>query len=318
MPTENTGNMGNPRKNKTVNPLDSKEKMRLHHREIRKNRTAYYLLLPFFIPFLLFTVLPIVMSLPMAFTECKLPGGATFVGVENFKRLFIENDLFITALKNTLLSLLVTGLGGFVLSIFAAWLISPLKKPLRMIFAGIFCLPTFLYGAFAVWGMVLGEGMNSPLNSALMLLGVITSSADWLGQSPASPLLMQLLNLQTSFGVGFLVVLSGFEEATADAELYDAARVDGISNRFGQLLLVTLPAIAPRLVLAAVLQIAAAFSAGSVFTTTPANMTLTDYMLTMGAEKFDVGMASAVGVLITAFASLVYFVVRRLFRTINR
>lgn len=315
MPTENTGKTGNPRNNKT---LGTKEKMRLRHREIRKNRTAYYLLLPFFIPFLLFTLLPIAAALPMAFTECRLPGGASFAGAENFKRLFIENDLFSAALKNTLLSLLVTGFGGFLLSILAAWLISSLKKPLRMIFAGIFCLPSFLYGAYAIWGTALGEGMNSPFNSALMSLGIITSPVDWLGQSSASPALMQLANLWVSFGVGFLAVLSGFEEAAADCDLYDAARVDGVSSRFGQLCLVTLPAIAPRLALAAVLQISAAFSAGSVFTTSPANITLTDYMLTLGAQKFDVGMASAVGVLITAFSSLVYFIVRGLFRVTGR
>lgn len=294
--------------------MTKKEKRRLIRSEMRKNSDAYRMLLPFFIPFLLFTILPIVTALPLAFTECILPGGMSFAGTGNFERLFSENDLFVTALKNTLFSLLITGLGGFVLSIFAAWLISMLKKPFRTMFAVLLFLPSVLYGAFAVWGLFLGEGMNSPLNSALMSLGIITSPADWLGQPTVSFLLVQLLNLWGSFGVGFLVVLSGFEEVTAKPELYYAAQVDGVSNRFGQLLLVTLPAIAPRLELAAVLQIAAAFSAGSVFTVTPENMTLTDYMLAMGAGNYDLGMASAIGVLITALVSLVYFLVRRLFR----
>jgi len=306
----------NPR-NKNAKSFDKKQRSRLVFEEIRKNSAAYYMLLPFFLLFFVFTVLPIAAALPFAFTDFKLPGAPSFAGIENFRDLFSENDLFMSSLKNTLLSLLITGLGGFVLNIFAAWLISPLRGRLKTMFIVIFCLPSFLYGAFAVWGMALGDGMNSPLNSVLMSLGMIKSPVDWLDSSPASILLMQLVRLWGTFGIGFLVTLTGFDEANENRELYDAARIDGLSNRFWHLVFVTVPAAAPRLALMAALQIAAAFSVGSVFTTTPANMTLTDYMLTLGAYKLDIGMASAVGVLITAAASLIYFIVRKLLRELN-
>ncbi len=304
-------------RNKNAKAFDKKQKNRLIFEEMRKNSAAYYMLIPFFLLFLVFTALPIVAALPIAFTDFKLPGSPSFAGIGNFRALFSKNDLFMSSLKNTLLSLLITGLGGFVLNVLAAWLISPLRGRLKTVFIVIFCLPSFLYGSLAVWGMVLGDGMDSPLNSVLMSLGIITSPVDWLDSSPASVLLMQLVRLWGTFGIGFLVTLAGFDEAYENRELYDAARIDGLSNRFWHLIFVTIPAAAPRLALAAALQTAAAFSAGSVFTTTPANMTLTDYMLTLGAGKFDIGMASAVGVLITAAASLIYFAARKLLRVLN-
>ncbi len=303
--------------NKNAKVREKKQKDRHIFEEMRKNSSAYNMLLPFFLLFFVFTVLPTAAALPIAFTDFKLPGAPSFAGFGNFRDLFSKNDLFISALKNTLLSLLITGLGGFVLNILAAWLISPLRGRVKTLFTVIFCLPSFLYGAFAVWGMVLGEGMDSPLNSVLMSLGIVTSPVDWLDSSPASILLVQLVRLWGTFGIGFLVTLAGFDEAYENHELYDAARIDGLSNRFWHLIFVTIPLSAPRLALAAALQIAAAFSAGSAFTTTPANMTLTDYMLTLGAGKFDIGMASAVGVLITAAASLIYFIVRKLLRVLN-
>ncbi len=306
----------NPR-NKNAKSAENKRRADSLYGEIRRNRSAYYMMTPFFVLFFVFTVLPIMIALPMAFADFRIPGALGFAGIENFRDLFSENDLFASALKNTLLSLLITGLGGFVLSVLAAWLISLLRKRLKTVFAVIFFLPTLLYGAFAVWGMVLGDGMSSPLNSVLMSLGMITDPVDWLDRPPASFLLVQLLRLWGTFGIGFLAVLAGFDEAAADREMYEAGRIDGLSNRFQDLIFITIPAAAPRLALAAALQIAAAFSAGSVFTTTPANMTLTDYMLTLGTDKFDVGMASAVGVLITAAASLIYFVVRKLLRVLN-
>lgn len=279
--------------------------------KIRNNRTAYLMLLPFFVLFFLFTALPIFLALPLAFVDYKMPDSAAFAGIGNFSALFVENDLFLSALKNTLLSLVVTGLGGFLLSIIAAALIAPLKKGIKAVFTVIFCLPSFVYGAFAVWGLVLGGEMSSPLNSMLMSFGLITTPRDWLEEPIVSQLLVQLARLWGTFGIGFLVVLSGFEEVNENRELYETGEIDGLSNRISQFLFITIPASAPRLALAAVLQIAAAFSAGSLFTTTSADMTLTDYMLFLGLNEYDVGMASAVGVLITAAASLVYFAVRK-------
>ena len=285
--------------------------------KIRNNRTAYLMLLPFFLLFFLFTVLPIVLALPLAFVDYKMPDSAAFAGIGNFSALFIENDLFLSALKNTLLSLAVTGLGGFLLSIIAAALIAPLKKGIKAVFTVIFCLPSFVYGAFAVWGLVLGGEMSSPLNSILMSFGMITSPRSWLEEPIVSQLLVQLARLWGTFGVGFLVVLSGFEEANENRELYETGEIDGLSNRVSQFFFITIPASAPRLALAAVLQIAAAFSAGSLFTSTSADMTLTDYMLFLGTNEYDAGMASAVGVLITAAASLIYFVVRKLLHRVD-
>ncbi len=288
----------------------AKEKFPTVFSEIKRNRSIYGMLVPFLVLFVLFTVVPLIAAVPMAFFEWNLPNSPSFNGIDNFTQLFSDNGEFIGALKNTLFSLLITGLGGFVLITLAAFLVSQLKKPLRVVFAVIFSLPSFVCGAFAVWGLFTGDSTAAPLNGLLMSLGVITQPKDWLNEPVVSMLLTQLIRLWSTFGISFLAVLMGFEKK--ENELYDAAEIDGISDRVRKFFLITAPAAAPHLCFAAVLQIASAFSAGSVFTVTTENMTLTDYMFRLCLQSSDIGTANAVSIIIVLLSLILYVIVRKL------
>lgn len=307
--------MPNEKNEKSRKNISHKEKLSALANEITRSRCDYGLLAPFLILFLLFVIVPIIAAVLFSFTEFGMPGAPSFTGFDNFRWLFTENEQFYTALKNTLFSLLITGLGGFLLITLAAWLVSQLKKPLKTAFAVIFSLPSFLYGGFAVWGLFTGENMSAPLNGFLMSAGLISTAKDWLSEPVFSLLFTQLIKLWGTFGIGFLAVLCGFEKK--DRDLCDSAKIDGASNRISEFFLITVHSAAPYLAFAGVLQIAAAFSAGSVFTTAPENMTLTDYMLYLGTHEMEIGLANAVGVLITAASLIIYFIVRKLFELRN-
>lgn len=292
-----------------------KEKFPSVFSEISRNRSVYNMLAPFLVLFVLFTVVPLLGAIPMAFFDWELPNKPVFSGIENFKLLFTDNSQFTTALKNTLYSLLITGLGGFVLITIVAFLVSELKKPFRTVFAVILSLPSFIYGSFAVWGLFTGNDASAPLNGFMLSLGAITDTKDWLNEPVTSMLLTQLAKLWSTFGIGFLAVLAGFEKK--ENELYDAAKIDGVANRIHQFFIVTVPAAAPHLCFAAVLQISVAFGTGSAFTTTDENMTLTDYMLRLTAHNSDIGSANAVCIIIAAISVAMYFIVRKLFGLIE-
>lgn len=278
--------------------------------EIRRNHSAYGLLAPFLVLFLLFFVIPIIAAVPLAFTDFCMPGTPEFSGLENFRFLFVENDQFIAALKNSMFSLLITGIGGFVLAAVTAAFVSQLKKPLKTLFATAFSLPAFTYGAFAVFALFTGKDASSPLNSFLLSVGLTFNAVDVLNAPVFSLILTQLLKLWNSFGIAFLSLLCGFEKK--DSTLYDAARIEGVTSRVQEFFLITVPSATANIAFAAAVQIAAAFSPVGVYTTNSVNMTITDYMLQLGTQDYRIGTASAVILLIAAATFILYFITHRL------
>lgn len=72
-------------------------------REIRKNWQNYALMAPFLILFALFTLIPIIYSVVISFTNFNIFTTPTFVGWDNYLRMFFDDDVFIIAIRNTLI-----------------------------------------------------------------------------------------------------------------------------------------------------------------------------------------------------------------------
>lgn len=77
--------------------------------QIKKNRSCYIMLAPYFILFFIFTVLPVIISIGLSFTYFNMLEMPRFTGWANYIRLFLEDDIFLIALKNTLLFAVITG-----------------------------------------------------------------------------------------------------------------------------------------------------------------------------------------------------------------
>ena len=89
--------------------LDLIKKQRTLGYQIKKSKSSYFMLAPYFIMFFFFTVLPVVMSVAFSFTYYNMLEMPEFVGWKNYIKLFLEDDIFMVSLKNTLILAVVTG-----------------------------------------------------------------------------------------------------------------------------------------------------------------------------------------------------------------
>ena len=101
-------------------------KLRWTWEEMKNNKTAYFMLAPFFLLFIIFTVLPVVLSMVLSLTDFNMLQMPGFKGIDNFTRLFFEDDIFILACQNTLIFAAITGPVSYILSLLIAWFINEL------------------------------------------------------------------------------------------------------------------------------------------------------------------------------------------------
>ena len=109
---------------------------------VKKSRVSYAMLAPYFILFFLFTVLPVVISIAFSFTYFNMLEPPTFVGWKNYIKLFLEDDIFLISLKNTLIFAVITGPISYILCLLFAWIINEFSGKLRAFLTLIFYAPS--------------------------------------------------------------------------------------------------------------------------------------------------------------------------------
>ena len=95
--------------------------------EMKKNYVAYLLLAPFYLIFTVFTVAPVILSLVLSFTSFNMLEPPKWLFMDNYVRLFLDDDIFLLALKNTLIFAAITGPVSYLLSLMFAWFINELS-----------------------------------------------------------------------------------------------------------------------------------------------------------------------------------------------
>ena len=288
-------------------------------RRLRASRTAYALIAPFMLFFLTFQVIPVLFSLALSFTDFNMQQTPNFVGLENYRSLFLNDDVFITAVKNTLLIAFICGPLGYIACFGFAWLINELPPTLRAIMALIFYAPTIAGSAYVVWTYILSGDRHGVINSMLLSLNIIDSPIQFLTDTNYMLGAVIVVQLWLSLGTSFLSFLAGFK--TVDPTLYEAAAIDGIHNRLQELIQVTLPQMKPQLLFGAVMQISSAFTVGAV-SSSLTGMPSTDYathtiMLHIndyGTTRYEMGYACAISTVLLLFMLLMNKVINRLLR----
>lgn len=94
---------------------------------MKKYKVSYGFIAPFMIIFVLFTVAPVIIAMFFSLTNFNVLQPARFVGLENYKNLFIKDPLFLIALKNTILFAAITGPLSYLLCLWLAWFINDLR-----------------------------------------------------------------------------------------------------------------------------------------------------------------------------------------------
>lgn len=230
--------------------------------KIKQNRQQYFLMMPFLLVFFLFTLLPVLLSIFLSFTNYDMLSTPRFVGWENYRRLFFDDDVFLIAIKNTLIFAVFTGPISYVLCFGFAWLINELGPKLRTVCTTIFYAPALSGQAYVVWMYIFSSDQYGIVNGMLMKMGFLKEPIAWLSDPAYNMVILIIVQLWLSLGTGFLAFIAGLQGI--DTSLHEAASIDGIRNRFQELWHITLPSMVPQLLFGAVMQIVSSFSMADV------------------------------------------------------
>ncbi len=293
-------------------------------RRVFKARYSYLMLATYFIVFLLFTALPVGISIWNSLTYNNFFDPARFVGMDNYIRMFTGDDVFLVALRNTLLLALITGPIGYGMSFLLAWQIDNMSSRFsRSLFVLLFYAPTMTTSVYTVWTLLFSNDEYGYINGLLMRLGIVRESIQWLADTDYMMLVVIICVLWTSMGAGFLSFVAGFR--SMDKQYYEAGQVDGIRNRWQELWYITLPMMRPQLMFGAIMSITAAFSIHDVTialmgfpSTDYAVHTVVNHLYDYGYLRFDLGYASALSTMLFLMMLGTNMLVGRLLRKVGQ
>src|SRR6056297_622753 len=120
-------------------------------KNMKKSKHHYVLLAPYALLFFTFTILPVIMSMGLSFSYFNLLEPPKLVGLDNYLKLFLDDEVFLIALKNTLILAVVTGPISYLMAFFFAWLINELRPKLRSFLTLVFYAPSISGNAFLMW-----------------------------------------------------------------------------------------------------------------------------------------------------------------------
>ena len=257
------------------------------------------MMVPFLGMFFLFTVVPVVISVFLSFTDFNLLQFPDFVGWDNYIQLFLEDKVFIKSLTNTLLFAVVTGPVSYFLCLLFAWIINEFKGWVRSFLTLIFYAPSICGNAYLVWNLILTGDRYGYLNGLLLKYDIINEAILWMKTEKYILPCLIVVQLWLSLGTGFLSFIAGLQ--TVDKSLYEAAALDGVKNRWQELWYVTLPAMKPQLMFGAVMQITQSFAVADISVQLAGNpsvnyagATVVTHLLDYGNTRFEMGYASAI------------------------
>ncbi len=268
-------------------------------REMKKNKEMYVFVAPYVIIFLLFILLPVLISIILSFTDFNIISTPKFVGITNYIKMFLSDEIFVKSLQNTLVFAAITGPLGYVLSFSFAWLINELPVRLRSFMTLIFYAPAISGNAYLIWAVLFSGDSYGYINALLKTFGIINGPIQWFTDVNYMKPVLIVVMLWISLGTSFLAFRAGLQGI--DRSLFEAAAVDGVKNRWQELWFVTLPSMRPQLMFGAVMSITASFGTGDLITqlsgfpTTDfeAN-TLVHHLQDYGGIRFEMGYASSI------------------------
>ncbi len=274
-------------------------------KEMKKNWVAYAMVAPFMILFTVFTVLPVLLSIVISFTDFNLLEMPNFVFMQNYITLFFDDDIFLQAAQNTFVFAVIVGPSSYLMSLLVAWFINELSPRIRAIVTLIFYAPSISGQVYLIWGTLFSGDSYGWVNGALLNLGIITEPIQFFQNASYVMPLCIVVSLWTSLGTSFLSFIAGLQGI--DRSLYEAAAVDGIKNRWQELWYVTLPTMKPQLMFGAIMSITSSFGFGGIVTSLCgfpsvdyAAHTIMHHLEDYGGQRFETGYSSAIAVILFA------------------
>ncbi len=275
-----------------------------------KENFVYYLMIaPFLILFIAFTVLPVVSSVVLSLFDFDAVSAPRWAGLDNYLRLFVQDDVFPKALSNTLVLAIITGPIGFFLAFMLAWMVNEFGPTVRTLLSFMFYAPALAGNVYYIWQILFSGDSYGYINSTLLSLGLIVEPVQWLKDPTYALTVICIVQLWLSMGVTFLANISGLQNV--NPELYEAGAIDGVRNRWHELWYITIPSMKSILMFGVVMQIQGAFSVSAV----PIALcgypsvnysadTIVSLIADVGTSRYEMGYAAAISVVLFILMSL--------------
>lgn len=268
--------------------------------EMKRTKTGYYMVLPFFVSFIAFTAIPVILSILLSFTSFDMLRMPRFIFMDNYIRMFLDDDLFLIAFKNTLMFAAIIGPSSFILSFVLAWFINELSPKMRAFVTIIFYAPSIAGSTTLIWTMLFQESMYGYVNGWLLQLGLITEPILFFSNAETLIPLIIITSLWSSLGMAFLSFIAGLQGI--DRHIIEAGAVDGIKNRWQELWYITLPSMKPMLMFGSILSITGGFGFSNGLSSATVDnycaYTLTNHLAEYSGTRFEFGYASALSLVL--------------------
>ncbi len=294
-----------------VKPETGRKKNRIGRRE-NNNHHGYYFIAPYAIVFTIFILIPVVLAVILSLTNFNAIQFPKWVGFLNYITLLTSDEVFMQhVLPNTVVYAVVVGIGGYILSFILAYALCNLSKVPRTIIALILYSPSMTTGVAmtVLWKVIFSGDQMGLLNSWLMSLGVLNEPVVWLSDTRALLPIVIIIGLWSSMGIGFLSLIAGI--LNTDEQLYEAGAIDGIKNRFQEMIYITIPQMKPQMLFAAVMAIVNAFQNGLISTLLTGNPSpsyaaqlIVNHIEDYGFQRYEMGYAACVSVVLLLIVQL--------------
>ena len=289
---------------------------------INTESAAHYLmLLPFAVLFILFTALPVLTSVVLSFFRYDMLNDFEFVGLDNYLRMIVGDEVFPKTIGNTLRFAIILGPAGFLLSFLLAWFLNEFKPALRNTLAFLFYAPSMTANATLLWSVAFTGDSNGYINSFLLKFGLIQEPINWFQNTSYNSLVLIIITLWSSMGVGFLSNLAGLQNV--NHEVYEAGALDGIRTRWHELWYITLPSMKDILLFSAVMQIQSCFSCGfSGYAGYPSVDNSVDtivvHLADVGSLRYEMGYAAAISVFLFAIMAFARLIIGKIMNAVGK
>lgn len=280
------------------------------------------LLAPYSLLFCLFIAVPVIIAIGLSFTYFDAINTPEFLGLSNYISLITQDTVFLQyVLPNTIKYAIIVGPGGCILSFLLAWMVTQIQPIPRVILTLCLYMPSMVGGVMTqvVWKTVFSGDEKGLLNAFLMNHGFVDAPINWLLDPSWLPRIMIVVALWQAMGIGFLAMVAGI--LNVNEELYEAAYVDGIRNRFQEIIYITIPSIRPQMLFGSVMAIVNAFNtgwigpalAGSNPTPGYSGNLILNHIEDYAFSRYEMGYAAAVSVMLLLMVMFFSKVAGRLF-----
>ncbi|MEN8907192.1 MAG: sugar ABC transporter permease [Clostridiales bacterium] len=275
------------------------------------NIAGYIFISPWIIGFIAFTAIPVLASLWFSFTDYDLLTSPNFIGLDNYKKMFKDDEVYRKSLFVTFYFVFASVPLRLIFALFVAMLLT-VKTKISGLYRTVFYIPSIIGGSIAIaviWKRIFHD--DGVLNDLLAMIGIKTNISYLTNEKTAIWTLIILAVWQ--FGSSMLIFLAGLKQIPDS--YYEAAKIDG-ANKFQNFFKITIPMLTPIIFFNLVMQIIQGFmSFTQSFVITsgkPMNSTLfySVYMYNRSFKFFEMGYGSAMAwvmlLIIAAFTIIVF------------